>query len=167
MRQRRLWIVLVSASLAGCQILAPPSVRSVPAESPPVTVGDFTFTGSNNGPSPSQPVSVQVVVTAKNTSDHPAVLDVLGGNCAVLIRVFDRPDRSGPPVFDASRGIECYVPVVHQRLAPGETYTTRSGRYGPNVNFEPGHYYLSAYLIPSDRDKPRIDVPAGEMIVRH
>jgi hypothetical protein len=163
MRPHLSLIVLVSA----CGVLAPPSVRSVPSKSPPITVGDLSFAGSNNGPSPTQPLAVQVVVTIKNTSDHPAVLDVLGSNCAVLLRVFDRADRGGAPVYDASQGIECYVPTVHKRLAPGETYTTQSGRYGPNVDFQPGHYYLSAYIIPADRALPRIEVPAGEMIVRH
>jgi hypothetical protein len=132
----------------------------------PVTDGDFQYSASNSGPNAWGPLEVQVSVRITNATDHPATLDVLGGNCAVLIRIFDNKKRSGKPVYDASAGAECYVKPVHERLAAHETYTAQSGRYGPHIDIAPGRYYLSAYIIPVDREKSKIDVPAGEILVR-
>ncbi|HXB25038.1 MAG TPA: hypothetical protein VNV25_09950 [Gemmatimonadaceae bacterium] len=150
--------------LAACSRHA--SVSPVPAKTAGVTVGDFQYTAKNGGANVWGPLEVQVTVTATNTTDHSATLDVLGGNCAVLIRIFRKSDRSGKPLYDASSGAECYVKPVHERLAPHATYTAQSGRYGPGIDIPSGRYYLSALIIPADREQSRIEVPAGEFVVR-
>jgi len=137
-----------------------------PAKNGVVTVGDFQYTATNGGANVFGPLEVQVTVTATNTTDHTATLDVLGGNCAVLIRIFKKPDRSGAPLYDASSGAECYVKPLHERLAPHATYTAQSGRYGPGIDIPSGRYYLSALIIPADREKPRVEIPAGYFVVR-
>jgi hypothetical protein len=142
------------------------SVTPEPAKANAVTVGDFQYTAWNSGANVWGPLEVQVTVTATNTTDHTATLDVLGGNCAVLIRIFRKSDRSGSPLYDASSGAECYVKPVRQRLAPHATYTAQSGRYGPGIDIPSGRYYLSALIIPADREQSRIEIPAGEFVVR-
>ena len=131
-----------------------------------VTVGDFQYAARNSGANAWGPLEVQVTVTATNATDHAATLEVLGGNCAVLIRIFRKADRSGSPLYDAASGAECYVKPVHARLAPHGTYTTQSGRYGPGIDIPSGRYYLSALIIPADREKSRIEIPAGDFVVR-
>jgi hypothetical protein len=151
--------------LAGCGHHAA-STAANPKAAGPVTFGDFQFTATNGGPNVWGPLQVQVTVTATNTTDKTAILDVLGGNCAVLIRIFSNRARTGKPVYDASQGAECYVKSVHARVAAHETYTAQSGRYGPNIDIAPGHYYLSAYIVPADPEQSKIDVPAGDIVVR-
>lgn len=142
------------------------TVKPAPAKSNVVTVGDFQYTAKNSGANVWGPLEVQVTVTATNVTDHPSLMDVLGGNCSVLIRIFKKPDRSGPPLYDASSGAECYVKTVHERVAAHESYTAQSGRYGPGINVPSGRYYLSALIIPADREKPRVEIPAGDFVVR-
>ena len=157
---QRFWLLL--PFLAACA--HPPSAKLAPSHA--VTVGDFRYTATNSGANVWGPVEVQVTVTATNMTDRPASLDVLGGNCAVLIRIFQKPDRSGKPLYDAAFGAECYVKSVHERVAPHESYKAQSGRYGPAIDIPSGRYYLSALIIPADREKSRIEIPAGEFVVR-
>lgn len=159
--RRRLWLLL---GLSACA--RHPNVNPTPAKSAAVTVGDFRYTARNTGANVWGPLEVQVTVTATNTTDRPAPLDVLGGNCAVLIRIFKRPDRSDKPLYDASSGAECYVKSVHERVPPHESYTAQSGRYGPGIDIPTGRYYLSALIVPADREKPKIEIPAGDFVVR-
>ncbi len=131
-----------------------------------VTVGDFIYTASNNGPNVWGPLEVQVTVKATNMTDKPATIDVLGGNCAVLIRIFQSKARTGKPLYDASSGAECYVKPVHAKVAPHESFTAQSGRYGPNIDVPSGHYYLTALIIPADPEQQHIEVPAGDIVVK-
>jgi hypothetical protein len=156
--------LLCLSLLAACGHHA--GARPSPQSTPPVTAGEFQFTATNSGPNVWGPLEVQVTVTATNVTDKPATLDVLGGNCAVMIRIFANKARSGKPIYDASQGAECYVKPVHVRVAPHETYTAQSGRYGPNIDVASGRYYLSAYIVPADPEKPKIDVPAGDIVVK-
>ena len=142
------------------------STNPAPAKSNAVSVGDFQYTAKNGGANVWGPLEVQVTVTATNMTDRPAPLDVLGGNCAVLIRIFQKADRSGKPLYDASSGAECYVKPIHERVPPHESYTAQSGRYGPGIDIPPGRYYLSALVVPIDREKPKIEIPAGDFVVR-
>jgi hypothetical protein len=142
------------------------NANPAPSSNKAVSVGDFQYTATNGGANVWGPLEVQVTVTATNSTNKPASLDVLGGNCAVLIRIFRKPDRSGQPLYDAASGAECYVKPVHQRLAPHASYTVQSGRYGPGIDIPPGRYYLSALIIPADREKTRIEIPAGDFVVR-
>jgi hypothetical protein len=130
-----------------------------------VTSGDFQYSASNSGPNVWGPLEVQVTVKVTNISDKPATLDVLGGNCAVLIRIFTNRSRTGKPLYDASQGAECYVKPVRARLDPHQSYTAQSGRYGPAIDVPAGRYYLSAYIVPADPEKSKIEVPAGEIVV--
>lgn len=142
------------------------SVNAALAKANAVTVGDFQYTAKNGGANVWGPLQVQVTVTATNMTDRPAPLDVLGGNCAVMIRIFAKADRSGKPLYDASNGAECYVKPVHERVQPHESYTAQSGRYGPGIDIAPGRYYLSALVVPADKEKPKIEIPAGDFVVR-
>lgn len=159
---RRIWLLV--PILAACAHHA--SVKPATATAKAVTVGDFQYTATNSGANVWGPLEVQVTVTATNTTDHTASLDVLGGNCAVLIRIFQKPDRSGKPLYDASAGAECYVKPLHERVASHESYTAQSGRYGPGIDVPSGRYYLSALIVPIDREKPKIEIPAGDFVVR-
>jgi hypothetical protein len=137
-----------------------------PTTAKAVTVGDFQYTATNSGANAWGPLEVQVTVMATNVTDRPAPIDVLSGNCAVLIRIFKKPDRSGKPLYDAASGAECYVKPVHERVAPHASYTAQSGRYGPGIDIPSGRYYLSALIIPADREKTRIEIPAGDFVVK-
>jgi hypothetical protein len=157
---------LVCALVIACH--SGPKVAAAP-KAPPlsvVTVGDFQYTASNGGANVWGPLEVQVTVKATNTTDKPAILDVLGGNCAVLIRIFTSPARTGKPLYDASSGAECYVKPLHEKVAPHESYIAQSGRYGPGIDVPAGRYYLSALIVPADPEKQKIEVPAGEFTVR-
>lgn len=156
----RIWLLLPILVACASHANVSPNPNRV------VTVGDFQYTATNSGANVWGPLEVQVTVTATNTTGHAATLDVLGGNCAVLIRIFRKPDRSGQPLYDAASGAECYVKPVHQRLAAHATYTAQSGRYGPGIDVPSGRYYLSALIVPADREKSRIEIPAGEFVVR-
>jgi hypothetical protein len=163
MRSARPWLLWFLALLTACHghaSVAPgPHARAV-------TSGDFQYTASNSGANVWGPLEVQVTVTVTNATDKPASLDVLSGNCAVLIRIFANKARTGQPVYDASTGAECYVKPIHERLEPHASYTAQSGRYGPGIDIPSGHYYLSAYIVPADREKPKVEVPAGDFVVR-
>jgi hypothetical protein len=156
------WIVCLLA--LACHGHAPAGVA--PKAPASLTVGDFAYTASNSGPNVFGPLEVQVTVKATNVTDKPANIDVLGGNCAVMIKIFETPTRTGKPIYDASSGAECYVKPVHQKVAPHEAYTAQSGRYGPNIEVPSGHYYLSALIIPADPEQKHIEVPAGDIVVR-
>lgn len=157
-------IGLLVPFLAGCAHHT--SVHSALANPKALVVGDFQYTAKNGGANVWGPLQVQATVTATNMTDRPAPLDVLGGNCSVMIRIYQKPDRTGQPLYDASKGAECYVKPVHERVPPHESYTAQSGRYGPNIDIAPGRYYLSALIVPADREKPKIEVPAGDFVVR-
>ncbi len=161
MRKR---IGLLLPLLAACAHHA--TVSPAIAKANAVTVGEFQYTAKNGGANTWGPLQVQVTVTATNVTDKPAAIDVLGGNCAVLIRIFKKSDRTDTPVYDASNGAECYVKPVHERVQPHESYTAQSGRYGPGIDIPPGRYYLSALVVPADREKPKIEIPAGDFVVR-
>ncbi len=158
------WCACLALLFFGCHSRAPDH-HPVP-NAAAVTSGDFRLTASNSGANLFGPLEVQVTVTVTNASDHPATLEVLGGNCAALLRIFAHADRAGAPVYDASAGAECYVKPVRERLAPGASYTAQTGRYGPSIDLPAGRYYLSALIVPVDREQPKIEVPAGEIVVR-
>ncbi len=70
--------------------------------SAPITVGDFEFKATNGGlKSRWAPMIVQVTVTVTNVSQHAAALNVLGGNCEVLIRVYAHHIPPKAPAYDA------------------------------------------------------------------
>ena len=146
----------------------------------PVTVGDFEYRARNDGlDSRWATLKVQVAVTIKNVSSHPATLDYLGGNCAVRLRVYSADElarakeQNGAvrPTFDAAQtGYECYVPVVHQKFTAGETATLLSGGEGPGVRLRSGRYRITAVVTvvpPPDslrRHGPHlVEVPAGSI----
>ncbi len=163
MRKRiGLLLIVLTACAHHASVVGNPAI----AKSNAVTVGEFQYTAKNGGANTWGPLQVQVTVTATNVTDKPAAIDVLGGNCAVLIRIFKKSDRTDTPVYDASKGTECYVKPVHERVQPHESYTAQSGRYGPGIDLPPGRYYLSALVVPADREKPKIEIPAGEFVVR-
>jgi hypothetical protein len=141
-----------------------------------VTVGDFEYRGSNSGlRSRWPPVVAQVSVRATNVSAHPALLDVLGGNCAVRLRIYASHAGTGPagPVFDATQqGFECYVPLLRRPLAPGQSITLQSAADGPGLNLRPGRYDLAGVITvvpPPDslrhHGAHRVEVPAGSIRV--
>jgi hypothetical protein len=156
------------------------SPESTVVSTGPVTVGDFEYRASNRGlDSRWSPLKVQVAVTIKNVSAHPATLDYLGGNCAVRLRVYSAEEvaraksQNGAvrPTFDAAQtGYECYVPVVHEKFSAGEATTLLSGGEGPGVRLRSGRYRLTAVVtvVPSPDSLRRhgpnlIEVPAGSI----
>jgi hypothetical protein len=141
----------------------------------PITIGDFQFRGSNSGlRSRWPPVMVQVNVTVTNISQHAATLNLLGGNCEVLVRIYRHRIPSGRPVFDASMvGIECYVPLRHIVLAAGHSVTLHSAGDGPGIELPPGRYDLTgivtvvnpATAVAGATVNQRVEVPAGSIRV--
>jgi len=148
----------------------------------PVTLGEFEFHGTNAGlQSRWPPTSVQVTVAIRNTTNHVATLDFLGGNCAVRLRVYRAEDVTRAtkertpvrPVFDATQpGYECYVPGMHQRLYPGDTMRLQSAGDGPGTVLRPGRYEVTGVVTvvpPPDtlhRFGPHlVEVPAGSFRV--
>jgi hypothetical protein len=141
----------------------------------PVTVGDFQFRGANSGlRSRWQPVVVQVTVTVTNISPHSATLNVLGGNCEVLLRLYRHRVPPGRPVFDASAlGMECYVPLRRIVLTPGQSATLHSAGDGPGIELSPGRYDLTGVVTivnPATATvgatvATRVEVPAGTIRV--
>ncbi|GEM_PF-2799038 len=146
----------------------------------PLTVGEFQYRGRNTGlRSRWPPMIVRVIVTVANVSSHAAALDVLGGNCLVRLRVYrarrdDREqDSAATPLFDAAApGFECYVPVQHYSLAPGQTVELQSAGNGPGIAVDPGRYEIAGVVtvIPSadslHRYGPvRVEVQAGSVRV--
>jgi hypothetical protein len=134
----------------------------------PITVGDFQYQARNLGlRSRWQPMIVQVKVTVTNVSQHAAALNVLGGNCEVLMRVYAHHVPPKPPVYDASGpGVSCYVPVSHFGLTPGQSVTLQSASGGPGVYLKPGRYDLAAIITVSDSlGSQRVEIPAGSVKV--
>jgi len=109
---------------------------------------------------------VQVTVAVTNVSTHPATLDALGGNCAVRVRIYPlvMPTRHGArvassPVFDAAEpGYECYVPLLHETVAPGKAVTLQSAGDGPGVSLPPGRYDVTGVVTV---------VPPADSLRRH
>jgi hypothetical protein len=72
-------------------------------DSAPITVGDFQYKASNGGlRSRWEPMIVLVTVTVTNVSQHAAALNVLSGNCEVLLRVYAHHIPPKKPAYDAS-----------------------------------------------------------------
>jgi hypothetical protein len=136
--------------------------------SAPITVGAFQYRGANHGlRSRWPPVITQVTVTVTNVSERPASLHVLGGNCAVLLRIYAHRVPLEPPVFDASGpGVSCYVPVDRYPLTPGQSVTLHSAGGGPGIDLLPGRYDLAAIVTVADSTgSQRIEIPAGSVRV--
>jgi hypothetical protein len=134
--------------------------------SAPITVGDFEFKATNGGlKSRWAPMIVQVTVTVTNVSQHAAALNVLGGNCEVLIRVYAHHIPPKAPAYDASGpGVSCYVPVSHFGMTPGQSVTLQSASGGPGVYLAPGRYDLAAIVSVSDSSgTQRVQIPAGSV----
>jgi hypothetical protein len=113
-----------------------------------VTVGGFQYHATNGGlQSRWPPAIVPVTVTVTNVSGRPAALDLLGGNCAVRLRVYAHHVPPQDPIFDAAADwLSCYVPIVHYAMAPGETITIKSPEGGPGLDLAPGRYDLGAVV---------------------
>ena len=142
----------------------------------PVTVGEFRYLANNRGlQSRWPPMVVPVTVTITNVSGHAAALNVLGGNCAVRIRVYVHHVPPEKPIFDgAADWLSCYVPVIHYALTPGQSVTLSSPEGGPGLNLAPGRYDLGAVVtvVPvSDtlslrrRGPRRVELGAGQVLV--
>jgi hypothetical protein len=148
----------------------------------PVTVGDVEYRATNSGlRSRWPPVEVQVSVRIRNVGSHATRLEVLGGNCAVRVRIYSAADlahaKSHPetvhPVFDATQpSYECYVPQLRLGLKAGADTTLQSAGDGPGIHLEPGRYDLVGVVtvIPSADSLRRhgpvlVAVPAGSIRV--
>lgn len=148
----------------------------------PVTVGDVEYRAANSGMrSRWPPVEVQVSVRVKNVGSHATRLEILGGNCAVRVRIYSAKDlahaKSHPesvrPVFDATQpSYECYVPQLRLGLKAGADTTLLSAGDGPGIPLAPGRYDLVGVVtvIPSADSLRRhgpvlVAVPAGSIRV--
>jgi hypothetical protein len=142
----------------------------------PVTVGNFQHRGTNSGlRSRWPPAMVQVTVTVTNIGPEAAPLDVLGGNCAVRLRIYpaNRGARAAHPVFDATQqGYECYVALLHQSVKSGQSVTLQSAGDGPGIRLSPGRYFLTGVVtvVPVADSLRRhgaqlVEVPAGSIRV--
>jgi hypothetical protein len=187
-------VTFALASLAAC---APfrgsprhPPVPPLPLSLDSLARIGFVVHATNSGVRPSPtPIAVQATVVIVNTAvtrdtasaERPrgdtaarppakgdTLVRVMGGNCAVLLRFYRRPDRTGKPVLDTSGpGVECFGPVLRRRIASGDSTRLLSPRDGPDTELPPGRYWLSALVtwITTDGTR-RTEVPAGEVVVR-
>lgn len=147
-----------------------------------VRVGDIEYQAHNSGlKSRWPPAMVQVRVTIRNVGPHPLRLPVLGGNCAVRIRIYSSEAIAHAagniskvrPAFDATDpGYECYVPELRLGLLAGRDTTLESPGDGPGIRLAPGRYDVVGVVtvIPS-ADSLRhfgpllVQVPAGSIRV--
>jgi len=137
----------------------------------PATLNGLRFEAKNGGVNDWGAAVFQVHVTVTNTLPRDTTISLLTGNCAALMRIYRKPDRSDAPIYDAARGAECYVPVLHDKLEPNESVELASAGDGPGVELTTGRYYLSVLVTPvapkgSEDVPPRIELPAGEIDVR-
>jgi hypothetical protein len=174
----RAGLVALAVALAACSHHAAPASLDIVRDttvlasgssvlgSAPITVGDFQYTAKNGGlKSRWAPMLVQVTVTVTNVSQHAAALNVLGGNCEVLIRAYAHHIPPKAPAYDASGpGVSCYVPVSHFGMTPGQSVTLQSASGGPGVYLPPGRYDLAAIVSVSDSTgTQRVEIPAGSV----
>src|SRR5215469_11695337 len=147
----------------------------------PVVVDSVEYRGTNTGwQTRWPPFTVRVNVNVKNIGQRRVRLEMLGGNCAVRVRLFSASEiaESGHdlsavrPVFDATeQGFQCYVRSLYLSLASGEDTTLQSVS-GPGIRLLPGRYDVVGVVtvIPSAdslrRHGPQIvAVPAGSIRV--
>jgi hypothetical protein len=159
--------------------VAPPIAVVVGTQ--PVVVDSIEYSGTNNGwRTRWPPFMVQVSVHVKNIGQQPVRLEVLGGNCAVRVKIYSASaiaqsahDLSAVrPVFDATEeGFQCYVRSLYLALASGHDTTLQSVS-GPGVRLLPGRYDLVGIVtvIPSADSLRRhgptiVAVPAGSIRV--
>lgn len=134
----------------------------------PIALGPFRFRGTNSGlKSRWPPVVTVATVTVTNVSQQPAALNVLGGNCEVLVRIYAHGVPLQRPVFDASGpGTTCYVPIRHYGLTPGQSVELHSAGNGPGIELAPGRYDMAAIVTVSDSTgSQRIEIPVGSFRV--
>ena len=113
------------------------------------------------------PVAVQVTVTITNTTARDTTLDILGGNCEVLLRIYKRRNRRGTPVLDTSGpGVECFGRILHPKLGAGQSITLHSPRDGPAVPLPPHRYWITALVtFVTPMGSRRLELPAGTFVV--
>jgi hypothetical protein len=169
--RRALLAWAASALLTSCAIWRSEGV-GVKADraGPPVTLNGIRFEARNNGVPSWGPVVSQVRVTITNTLARDTTLTLLTGNCAALMRVYHKPDRSDTPLYDATVGAECYVPELRSKLAPNESVELASAPDGPGIELRSGRYYLTVLLTPvapkgAEEAPARIELLAGEIDV--
>ena len=107
------------------------------------------------------PVQLRTIVTARNPTDAPVVLE-FGNPCVAHLRVYADSARSGLPLWDQERVTGCIAVVFEDTIAPGDT----AQYVAPNTDarevlgdsLPDGRYWLAAALRPNGR---AIEVPAG------
>ncbi|HWZ59456.1 MAG TPA: hypothetical protein VNW46_10825 [Gemmatimonadaceae bacterium] len=134
------------------------------------TLNGIRFEARNNGVPSWGPVVTQVRITVTNTLAHDTTVTFLTGNCAALMRVYHKPDRSDTPLYDATVGAECYVPEMRSKLAPNGSVELVSAPDGPGIELRSGRYYLTVLVTPvapkgAEEEPARIEIPAGEIDV--
>jgi hypothetical protein len=145
-------------------------VKTNPAGEPAILNG-LRFQAVNHGVNDWGAAVFQVRVTVTNTLPRDTTVSLLNGNCAALMRIYRKPDRSDKPLYDANVGAECYVPVLRDKLEPNASVELASAGDGPAIDLKTGRYYLSVLVTPvapkgSEDVPPRIELPAGEIDVR-
>jgi hypothetical protein len=110
---------------------------------------------------------VQATATITNIAARDTTLQLLGGNCEVLIRIYPRADRKGSPIVDTSGpGVECFGPVLKRTVAAGDSLTLHSPRDGPGVPLPPHRYWITALVtFVTPTGSRRLELPAGTFIV--
>jgi hypothetical protein len=104
---------------------------------------------------PSQ-LDVRVVIANPTSSQR----DFWLSGCGAWVRLYLTADRSGPPVVDIPRGVQCMAADRHVTLPPGAADTVSAGLRldVPGDSLENRRYYVVAAL---DRIRDLVEVPAG------
>ncbi len=113
--------------------------------------------------SPAAQVRFSVLVT--NLDASPEEVDY--GGCSVFVRLFRTPDRSGAPIYDASRQhMGCTAELRRVSVAPRGS-TTIEHYYDRGVflsaGVSAGHYYVDLLVAPN---ASTVAIPAGEIDLR-
>jgi hypothetical protein len=164
----RLASLLLAAVTAACYHGSPTHPPPPPRPIAPADLPRLSFNAANSGVLPSaNPIAVQVTVTITNTTARDTTLDVMGGNCEVLLRIYRRQNRTGTPVLDTSGpGVECFGPILHPKLGAGQSFTLRSPHDGPAVPLTPHRYWITAMVtFVTPTGSRRLELPAGTFVV--
>jgi len=159
---------LLAAATVACYHGSPTHPPPPPRPIAPADLPELSFSATNAGVLPSAtPVAVQVTVTITNTTSRDTTLNIMDGDCEVLLRVYRRRNRSGTPVLDTSGpGVECFGPIIHPKLGAGQSTTLHSPRDGPAVPLPPHRYWITALVtFVTPKGGRRLELPAGTFVV--
>lgn len=142
-------LLLALAIASGCSRPEHPAQPEFPLsrQGAPVIEGDLQY-HADTAIMESFPVQLAATVTAENIGSRPAALEFPDG-CAVLLRAYRTPERTGTPAWDQERETFCTMAIQRFTINPGESrqFTVRTdARQILGDSLPNGRYFLTAVL---------------------